>query len=50
MEERLCIFQKAYIISRDGLDEMFRCGELPKGYAEVVRIVEGVQKILVCRS
>ena len=49
LEERLRIFQKPHIIPRYGLDEMFRRGELPKGDAEVVRIVESVQKVLVCK-
>ena len=47
LEERLRVFQKPYIIPRDGLDKMFRRGELPKGDAEVVRIVEGVKEVLV---
>ena len=49
LEERLCIFEKTDIVSRNGLNEMFSGRELAKGYAEMVGIIERVQQILVER-
>lgn len=47
--ERLCVFQKADVISGNGLDKVLGSGHLAKGNLEVVRIVEGVEQILVER-
>lgn len=47
--ERLCVFQKADVIAGDGLDQVLGSGHLTKGNLEVVRIVEGVEQILVER-
>jgi hypothetical protein len=41
-------FEEADIISRDGLDEVFGSRELPQSYSEVVCVIEGIEKILVC--
>ena len=49
LEERLCVFEKANIVSRDGFNEVFSGRELSKGYSEMVGIVEGIQQILVER-
>lgn len=39
MEEGLCIFKKADVVSRDRFNEMFGSGELTKGNPEVVRVI-----------
>lgn len=47
--ERLCVFQETDVVSRDGLYQVLGSGHLTKGDLEVVRIVEGVEQILVER-
>jgi hypothetical protein len=47
--ERLCVFQEADIISGNGLYQVLGGGHLTKGNLEMVRIVEGVEQILVER-
>ena len=49
LEQRLCIFEEADIISGDDFDQMLRCRQLAEGYAEMVGIVEGVHEIFVER-
>lgn len=47
LEERLRILEQAYVISGNSLDQMLRRGQLAESDAEMVGIVEGVEKILV---
>jgi hypothetical protein len=47
--ERLCVFQKTDVISGNCLYQVLGSGHLAKGNLEVVRIVEGVEQILVER-
>lgn len=49
LEQRLGIFEQTNIVSRDGLDQVTSRGQLPKGYSEVVCIVEGIEQVLVER-
>ena len=42
LEERLCVFQKTDIVTRDGLDEVLRCRELTKCDSKVVGIVKRI--------
>ena len=44
LEERLCVLDKADIIAGNGLNEMLRGGELTKGDAEMVGIVERIHQ------
>lgn len=43
LEERLCVFEEADIVPRDGFDEMFSSRELTKGYSEMVCVIECIQ-------
>ena len=49
LEEGLCVFEEADIVSGDRFDQMFGGGELAEGNAEMICVVEGVQEILVYR-
>lgn len=49
MEERLRIFEKPNIISRNSLDQSLCGGQCTEGYPEVIGIVEGIEEIFVER-
>ena len=49
LEERLCVFQKTDIVTRDGLNKVLRSRKLTKCDSKVVGIVKRIQKVLVER-
>lgn len=49
LEERLRILEQTDVISGDGLNQVLSGSQLAEGNAEMVGIVEGVEKILVER-
>jgi hypothetical protein len=49
LEQRLRILEKTNIVSGDSLDQMLSSRKLTEGNAEVIGIVEGVEKVLVER-
>lgn len=49
MEQRLGVFEEAYVVSGDSLDQSLGRRYGTESYSEVVGIVQGVEKILVER-
>ena len=48
LKQGLSIFEEADVIARDSLDKVLGRGKLAESNAEVIRIVESVEEVLVC--